>query len=143
MTADDWAALRRQLIRHEGMVLKPYVDTVGKTTIGVGRNLTDNGISENEALDLLRNDLVVVLEELSAKLPWFAGLSPIRQRVLLDMGFNLGPVGLLKFKQTLASVERGDYALAAKQMLQSRWAQQVGQRAQRLSAMMHSDQEQP
>ena len=143
MTADDWAALRRQLIRHEGLRLKPYVDTVGKTTIGVGRNLTDKGISENEAIDLLRNDYVEVYHDLCAKLPWFTGLSAIRQRVLIEMGFNQGSAGLLKFTKTLASMERGDYVLAAEQMLLSRWAKQVGQRARRLAAMMKTNEEQP
>lgn len=143
MTATDWAALYRQLERHEGCALKPYVDTVGKLTIGFGRNLDDKGITRNEAMDLLRNDVLEVMDGLAAKVPCFYTLSSIRRRVLLDMGFNLGVAGLLKFKTTLAKIEAGDYDGAATAMLQSKWAKQVGQRARRLAEMLRTDQEQP
>lgn len=132
------AALREQLIRHEGLRLKPYTDTVGKLTIGIGRNLTDRGISREEAEALLDNDIVLVVDGLSRELPWWSGLDDVRQLVLADMAFNLGLAGLLRFKNTLAYVKAGRYSDAADNMLMSRWAGQVGIRAIRLANMMRS-----
>lgn len=130
------ALLKMQLVRHEGLRRYPYTDTVGKLTIGVGRNLTDRGLSEGEIQVLLENDILAVEHELVAALPWIATLSEVRLRVLLNMGFNLGVPGLLKFKETLAAVRDGYYALAAERMLQSKWAGQVGRRATELAEMM-------
>jgi lysozyme len=128
--------LQRLLRLHEGVRLKPYRDTVGKLTIGIGRNLDDRGITEVEADLLLEHDLDDVWLALIAAKPWIARLDEVRQAVLIDMGVNLGVAGLLKFKQTLAAIERGDYETAAVQMLDSKWATQVGRRAQRLARMM-------
>ena len=69
-------------------------------------------------------------------LPWVTQLNEVRQRVLVDMAFNMGIVGLLSFKRTLATIQAGDYQQAATMMLDSRWAGQVGQRAERLAHMM-------
>lgn len=143
MTAAEWSALYRQLIRHEGLRLTVYNDSLGIPSIGVGRNLRDKGISKNEAMDLLRNDVMEVLDVLAAKIQSFYSLSPIRQRVLIDMAVNLGPAGLMKFKKTLSKIATGDYDGAATAMLQSKWAKQVGERAQRLSRMMRDNEEQP
>lgn len=132
----DRAAMTRQLRLHEGERLKPYRCTAGKLTIGVGRNLEDRGITREEAAYLLANDIAAEERELLRALPWVAKLDEVRARVLLDMSFNLGLVGLLGFKNTLETIERGDYQRAAAMMLDSRWARQVGQRAERLSRMM-------
>lgn len=132
----DEAKLVEQLIDHEGERLFPYVDTVGKTTVGVGRNLTDVGISKEESRILLANDIKKVVAGLDAALPWWDSLSEARQRVLADMAFNLGLKGLLGFKNTLALVQRGDYDEAADNMLLSKWATQVGRRATTLAGMM-------
>jgi lysozyme len=132
----DRAAMTRQLRLHEGERLKPYRCTAGKLTIGVGRNLEDRGITREEAAYLLANDITTEERELLRALPWVAQLDEVRQRVLLDMSFNLGLVGLLGFKNTLATIRAGDYSKAAAMMLDSRWASQVGQRAERLSRMM-------
>jgi lysozyme len=129
-------ALANQLIADEGMVLKPYKDTVGKTTIGVGRNLDDVGITKSEAMMLLGADIDKVEAQLDAQLPWWRGMSDARQRVLANMAFNLGIIGLLGFKNTLASMKAGDYKAAAAGMLASKWAGQVGDRAKRLAEMM-------
>ncbi len=140
MTAPpNLGALLTQLRAHEGVRSKPYRDTVGKLTIGVGRNLDDRGLSPEEIDFLLSNDIDDHWVELLTALPWVTRLSPTRQIVLLDMAFNLGVPGLLKFAHTLDSIKSGDYALAAKQMLQSKWARQVGPRARRLSQMMLTD----
>src|SRR5688572_26548191 len=89
-----------QLLLHEGLRLKPYPDTKGKITIGVGRNLSDKGITHSEAMLLLDHDLDECITDL-ASFPWFAGLDPVRQRVLIDMRLNLGPTGFRSFKRTL------------------------------------------
>jgi lysozyme len=132
----DRAAMTRQLRLHEGERLKPYRCTAGKLTIGVGRNLEDRGITREESAVLLANDIAAEERELLRALPWVATLDEVRQRVLLDMSFNLGIVGLLGFKNTLAIIQAGDYQRAAAMMLDSKWATQVGARAERLSRMM-------
>ena len=132
----DRAAMTRQLRLHEGERLKPYRCTAGKLTIGVGRNLEDRGITAEESAYLLANDISREERELLRALPWVAKLDEVRQRVLLDMSFNMGLGTLLTFKRTLAAVQARQYQQAASMMLDSRWARQVGQRAQRLSRMM-------
>ena len=136
----DRNAMVRQLRLHEGERLRPYRCTAGKLTIGVGCNLEDRGITAEESAMLLSNDISREERELLAVLPWVAKLSEVRQRVLLDMSFNLGLQGLLAFKRTLAAIQAGQYQQAAGMMLESLWARQVGQRAQRLSQMMATGQ---
>ncbi len=132
----DRETMVRQLRLHEGERLKPYRCTAGKLTIGVGRNLDDRGITAEESAYLLANDITREERALLNALPWVAQLDEVRQRVLLDMAFNMGLGGLLQFKNTLATIKAGDYQRAASMMLDSRWATQVGQRAERLSRMM-------
>lgn len=129
-------SLRDQLIRHEGLRLKPYKDIVGKLTIGVGRNLDDVGISKEEAMMLLDNDIRTAAMGLLKALPWIAKLDQPRQQVLINMAFNMGIPTLLTFKNTLQYVEDGDYAMAAENMLHSLWARQVGPRAVELAGIM-------
>ena len=128
--------LKAVLIRHEGLRLKPYRDTVGKLTIGVGRNLDDRGITKDEALYLLSNDINIVESELDRELPWWRYLDDIRQEVLVNMAFNMGLPKLKKFKRFLSALEKGNYETAADEMLASRWAIQVGRRADELSRAM-------
>lgn len=125
-----------ELRRDEGERFKPYKDTVGKLTIGVGRNLDDRGITTDESAYLLANDVTHVMRGLDIGLPWWRTLDPVRQRVLINMGFNLGINGLLGFVNTLRMVREKDYAAAAAGMLASKWARQVGDRAKRLAYMM-------
>jgi lysozyme len=133
--------LEEQMILHEGLRLKPYTDTVGKLTIGVGRNLTDNGITRAEALYLLAIDLMTVKDELRQSFPWLPQLSLLRYRVLVDMAFNLGVPRLKRFTRMLSALERGEYEHAAREMLKSKWAQQVGPRAVRLARWMRDNKE--
>ena len=135
----DIEALKDQLILHEGLKLEPYECTAGKLTIGVGRNIEDIGITEDEARYLLDNDILRVCDELDRNLPWWRDLSDARQRVLVDMVFNLGISRFMQFKNTIAAIESGDYDTASEEMLNSRWADQVGQRAKTLSRMMRDD----
>jgi len=132
----DRTKLAAELRRDEDVRLFPYVDQVGKTTIGAGRNLTDKGISLEEAELLLEHDIAEVVDELERRLPWWSTLDEVRQRVLANMAFNMGVQGLLGFRNTLALVQLGRYQEAAANMLLSKWAQQVGPRALRLSKMM-------
>jgi lysozyme len=138
MNAASLSLLQKQLILHEGVRLKPYRCTAGKLTIGIGRNLDDVGISQEEALGLLRGDIARAIAAVRTELPWFDRLDDVRQRVVADMCFNLGIDGLLAFKQTLAAIAGGDYDRAATEMLNSRWAAQVGERARRLARMMRT-----
>jgi lysozyme len=138
MTAHDIAVLRAELKRDEGLRLFPYVDSVGKVTIGYGRNLTDNGINQEEAAAMLEQDIQRHVSDLIIAFPWVLTLDPARQIVLGNMAFNLGITRLRLFKRFLASVQAGQYAQAAIEMLESRWAEQVGPRATRLASVMHS-----
>lgn len=136
MTNEEFIA---QLKRHEGVVPYAYQDSLGYWTIGVGR-LVDKkkgGRLRPDEIDyLLKNDVEEVVQELKKALPWFEALSPNRKAVLTNMGFNLGVAGLLGFKNTLELIKTGQYDKAASAMLQSKWAKQVGNRANELSNMM-------
>ena len=132
----DMTSLEDQLIDHEGLELKPYQCTADKLTIGVGRNIEDRGITEDEARYLLKNDIKIVEDELLEKKPVVAGLDAVRQRVLVDMGFNLGIPTLLKFQNMWAAIEDEDFQTAADEAMDSRWAKQVGRRAERLCQAM-------
>lgn len=130
------AQLERELIIDEGKRNKVYKDSLGIETIGVGRNLKDRGLSDEEIAFLLRNDIALVCDELDRELPWWRQMSDARQRVLANMCFNLGMSRLLGFKNTLEAMKAGRYKDAAAGMLASKWAGQVGDRAKRLAEMM-------
>ena len=136
MSPEERAILVAELSRDEGRERMPYVDTVGKITIGVGRNLTDRGLSDDEIDYLLQNDIDLVLDEMDSEFPWASRMTPARRRVLANMLFNLGLTKLRKFKNTLAAMERGDYRSAARGMRTSLGAKQVGARADRLARLM-------
>lgn len=125
-----------QLKIDEGVRLKPYLDTVGKWTIGVGRNISDNGIRMSEAEIMLHNDILEVFAQLDKSLPWWRNMSVNRQMVIANLCFNLGITKLLMFKNTLAAMQRGDYEEAAQGMISSKWCSQVGQRCKRLVQQM-------
>lgn len=135
--ADDPAFMARLEI-HEGFRGRPYRDTVGKLTIGIGRNLDDNPLTREEARYLARGQVRGFEAELDRHVPWWRSLSLPRQRVLLDMCFNMGWGTLSQFKNTLGAVHRGDYEAAADGMLASKWARQVGRRAEYLATVMRT-----
>ncbi len=130
--------VRKMLVKHEGLKLKPYRCTTGKLTIGVGRNLQDNGISEEEAYLMLEHDIDSVIKVLKARYDWFEKLNAVRKAVVIDMAFNLGIPRFGAFKKTIALIESEDFDEASKEMLRSKWAVQVGYRAKELSEMMKS-----
>jgi lysozyme len=127
--------LEKLLIKHEGLKLKPYRDSVGKLTIGVGRNLDDCGITENEAYYLLENDIEKFIGEL-LKFDWFKELDEVREGIILNMTFNLGIAKLLQFKNMIEALKVKDYKKASNEMLNSKWATQVKNRAFELAQMM-------
>jgi len=128
--------LINDLIRDEGLELKPYRCTSNKLTIGVGRNIEDNGITEAEARYLLHNDLGRVVHELDQNAAWWKNLPDSQKNALINMSFNLGWPRLSKFKNMLAALEAGDFEKAATEALDSRWASQVGDRAHRIAAQI-------
>ena len=129
--------LRSQLERHEGLRLKPYRDTVGKLTIGYGRNLEDVGISRDEAEFMLDNDIDQVERQLET-VDEYRDLDAVRQAVIANMAFNLGFAGLMGFKNMWAAIGRRDWESASEEMLNSKWARQVGVRAVELSEIMRT-----
>lgn len=129
--------LKKELIRDEGLKLKAYKDSVGVLTIGCGHNL-NKPISEIVALAILEDDISTVEAGLDRTFPWWRGLSEVRQRVMANMAFNLGIVRLMGFKRTMEAMRDGDFALAANEMLASKWSVQVGERARRLASMMRN-----
>lgn len=124
------------LIRHEGVKLKPYRCTSGKLTIGIGRNLDDKGITQNEAFQLLHGDVSSVRWALNKHLPWWSEQPEPVRLVLQNMAFQLGVTGLLEFKRALGLLQRARYAEAAKEMLGSAWAKQTPKRAEELAALV-------
>lgn len=129
------------LKHHEGFRSKPYRDTVGKLTIGYGRNLDDVGISEEEGSYLLQNNIREAEAELRLHLAFWDSLDHVRRAVLTDMAVNMGINKLLSFKNTLRFVGAGWYESAAEGMLASKWATQVKGRAVRLAEMMRTGKE--
>ena len=119
--------LEQCLIEHEGLKNYAYTDTTGNITIGIGRNIshTGPGLSNDECLSLLRNDIDRVTKQLSAY-SWFKNQDKVRQDVLIELAFNLGLAGLLTFKKTLVDIESKNYKTAADDLMQSKWAKQVG-----------------
>lgn len=132
----DLADVRPDLIRDEGLRLKPYTDTVGKLTIGVGRNLSDRGIAKDEALLLLDNDIRAIASDLDRAIPWWRFLPDGPRRALINMTFNVGWPRMSLFTAMLAALEAGDYDLAANEALDSSWARQVGARATRVAGLI-------
>lgn len=133
--------LRAQLIRDEGKVPHAYQDSLGYWTIGVGHLIDEKkgGKLPDFIIDtLLEYDIEKHKKELVAALPWFIEIDPARQAVLINMAFNLGTAGLLKFANTLRCIREKAYQQAAEHMLDSLWAKQVGKRAHRLAAQMET-----
>ena len=117
------------LIRHEGIKLKPYHCTSGKLTIGIGRNLEDRGITKEEAIYLLNNDIHSFHEQLLDKFSFYKYLEGARRDAVLNLAFNMGVYSLSKFVKALSYMEDKQYDKAADEFMDSKWSQQVGSRA--------------
>lgn len=131
----DPIALKARLTVEEGRKSHIYTDTLGNTTAGIGRNLTDVGFSDDEIDLMYQNDMNRAIAFLNTHLPWWATLDDVRQSVLVDMAFNMG-AKLLQFHNMLAAVQASNWQGAYSEMLNSTWANQVGQRAQNLARIM-------
>ena len=136
MQTDD-AGLRALITRHEGRRRFPYHDSRNILTIGVGRNLQDRGLADDEIDLLLCND--IALAEADCKRlfgPVFDAASWPRQAALISMAFNLGAPRLAGFRRMRAAIARDDWHAAAAEALDSRWAVQTGRRAVDIAAML-------
>jgi lysozyme len=132
-----------QIKQDEGLVLHAYSDSLGYTTIGYGRLIDKRkggGISQQEAEYLLQNDISGVIQALERQITFWNRLNEPRKAVLLNMAFQMGVAGLMKFKRTLSLIEIGEYAEAADNMLKSLWAKQTPNRANRLAEQMRTGQ---
>ena len=125
--------LTAMLKRHEGVRLTAYTDSVGKLTIGVGRNISDVGLSRDEVEYLLANDIARCRHEAVTTWEWFISFDSVRADVIVSMLFNLGLTRLLRFKKFLNACASKDWHGASKEMLDSKWAVQVGKRAEELA----------
>ena len=156
-------SLEDQLILHEGLRLEVYKCPAGKWTVGVGRNLEgkpltdeeqehilgarglkpdqvidtlkERGVTKDEALFLLANDIEDAVKDLSHS-DWFGGLDPVRKKVVIDMRYNLGPTRFREFRRMIAARSVGDYKVASWEMQDSQWYHEVGNRSKRLIRMM-------
>src|SRR5215208_2747785 len=134
MTPDMLIKLRKSLVEHEGYRKFPYVDTVGKITIGIGYNLTDRGIDDEWINNRYQCDVNYFCNKLSG-FEWFKELNPDRQIILIDMCF-MGWQKFLEFEKLINALYEHDYKQAAFEMLNSEWAQQVNSRAASLAQGM-------
>jgi len=133
--------LIQRLKRHEGVETHAYKCTANKITIGVGRNIDPEGgigLSEDEIDYLLANDIARVTDELYTAFWWFDELDQNRQEAMINLGFNLGLPRLKKFKKALYAMSDDDYDTAANEFMDSRWADQVGQRAYEVTEMIRT-----
>ena len=130
--------LRAQLSVDEGYRKMPYTDSVGKLTIGVGRNLTDVGLHDDEIALLLTNDIDFAEAACIKLIPTWDDLSGARKAVLGNMAFNMGEHTFAGFVGMLKAVNESRWDDAADAMLASHWAVQVGARSQRLADQMRT-----
>ena len=117
-----------------GKPLLPGMTLIGHPTVGIGRALDRKGLTRSETVYLCNNDMDGVDAELTAAFDWFEALDAVRSNVIASMDFNMGLHGLAAFHNMLTAVQQGKYAQAAEEMLASKWAVQVGDRAKRLAS---------
>jgi GH24 family phage-related lysozyme (muramidase) len=153
----DFQKLAQQLRLHEGYRSKVYLDTVGHPTVGIGFNLDRDDaevrlrsvganyhdvvtgkyeLSKDQAKELLKYDVEKAESDARRLVFVYDELNDVRQRVIVDMVYNLGAYGFSKFKNTIRHICNGDYEKASDNMLKSKWARQVKGRAKVLANMM-------
>lgn len=130
--------LLHQIKRHEGFSGKPYLDTVGRTTIGYGRNLDARPLTEDEGARLLEQDLLRLETRLDLAVREMESYCLARRAALVNMAYNLGVRGLFGFRKMWRAIDRGDWEEAADEALDSRWAVQVKVRALDIAHMLRS-----
>lgn len=126
MPAINRTLVVRSMMRHEGLRLKPYRCTANKLTIGYGRNLEDKGISTQEAAVLLEGDVTDGIAEAMQAFPWLLKLDEVRAAVVIEMVVSIGLPRFKGFQKCIAAIEKGDYELAARELLDSKWRTDVG-----------------
>lgn len=132
------ANIFEQLERDEGVKRTMYRDELGNPTVGVGHLLT-TPLSYRAIRQILEDDVAVAYETLTTRLPWVTTLSDARRGALINLTFNMGIDGLLGFAKMLRAIQAGDCDTAATELLNSRYAKQVGDRAQRLATQLKTD----
>ena len=140
MKQTDEIILRQQLVRHEGYRQYVYADSLGYWTVGIGRCLHEGkgkGLTREEAEYLLTHDIQDAREELE-HLDWYRKLDSVRQCAMVNMAFNLGFDGLLKFKKMIAAAKKKNYGLMAKEIIDSEYRYQVGDRAVEISEQIRT-----
>jgi len=158
LSANAKESLKDQIGRHEGLKYKAYTDTVGKRTIGIGFNLDDNKematrlfkqwkldydkvyngqqqLSKEQVQKLFEITLPVAVTVAKKFVNNFDKQPDAVKEVLINMAFNLGN-RLYKFEKTKEYLEKKDYKNASKEMLKSKWAKQVGNRAKELAKII-------
>ena len=132
--------LIKMITRHEGVRSHMYICSKNMETIAIGRSIGPGGLglSDDEISYLLANDINRVIDELSASFPWFLELDEVRRDAIIDICFNLGITKLLNFKNALNAMEIEDWKAASMHFYDSRWANQVGDRADELCEMIET-----
>jgi len=138
----DLDKLKIQITSEEGRKGKLYPDTLGIPTIGIGRNLRDVGLSEDEIDYLFQNDLARVKRDIERNMPWVFNLDEVRVRVFYDLVFNMGITRLLGFHNALAASREGNWDKAADEFRNSLWDKEVGGRAPKLETMLRTGEDQ-
>jgi lysozyme len=138
--------LIEELIKDEGYKYEIYLDHLGYPTFGVGHLILEKDeeygkpvgtpVSEERIKECLSNDIEIICNELNRNMEWWQDLNDTRQRVLANMAFNLGLPRLSKFVKFLKAVQDSDWEKASEEMMDSKWATQVGDRAKRLKIKM-------
>ena len=134
----DMVRLRETITRHEGSRLQMYQDSLGIWTIGVGHNIQEKGISPQVMELMLDEDLEEAISELKRSVSFFSKMPQQVQEALVNLSFNLGIPRLMQFKKTLALLREGDFESAADELLDSRYAEQVGRRALEIADMIRT-----
>ena len=136
MTPEMLVKLKHSLIAHEGYEKFPYIDSVGKMTIGIGYNISDRGMTDEWINTQYLEDVTYFYSKWN-EFPWFAKLNEARQIVLIDFSF-MGWQKVLEFKGLFKALALDDYEQASKEMLHSEWADQVKNRSTQLAQGMLS-----
>ena len=133
--------LTEMLKRHEGVKTHAYKCSASKITVGVGRNIDPKGgigLTEDEIDYLLQNDIDRIISELDFKYEWFSDINSARQDAMIDISFNLGQTRLRKFEKALTAMSQNNWSKAADEFMDSKWSNQVGNRAKELTDIIHT-----
>lgn len=131
----NYERLKQTLTRHEGKRHMMYKCSVGVDTVGVGHAMTQP-LSDRVIDLMLEDDIIIAVEELRRNVMFFDDLPEEAQEVLVNMCFNLGITRLMQFKNMFAAIEEESWSTAANEALDSKWARQVGSRAEELAGVL-------